>query len=224
MPSSRCKGRWSAPLLTITWAISPGPAEPPGIASGGLRATATFCSASVRPLSGSGTLRAYFLRTCTIDKQRRGPPVELLAPLRRQLDQVLRAAQGRHLGLRQVVDLFLPLDLLGNPAATVLVAILGNRRCSGWRYGTSWRPPRCARLGIEQHALPRVELLARAPVETPQQEVHVVLLPLQTRVGLLQLFEQLHDQLLQHRRVVGQQGRIGQEGIGEGKASVLMPL
>ena len=35
-----------------------------------------------------------------------------------------------------------------------------------------------------------------------------MLLPLQTHVGLLQLFQQLHDQLLQHRRIVGQQGGI----------------
>ena len=38
-----------------------------------------------------------------------------------------------------------------------------------------------------------------------------MLLPLQPCVGLLQLFQQLHDQLLQHRRVVGQQGGIGQK-------------
>ena len=66
-------------------------------------------------------------------------------------------------------------------------------------------------------ALPWVELLAGAPVEALQQQVHVVLLPLQTRLGGAQLFEQLHDQLLEHRHVVGQQGRIGQEGIGWGQ-------
>ena len=38
IPSRRCKGRWSAPLQTMTWAISPGPAKPPGIASGRLAA------------------------------------------------------------------------------------------------------------------------------------------------------------------------------------------
>jgi hypothetical protein len=67
------------------------------------------------------------------DKQRRGSPVELLAPLRRQLDQVFRAAQSRHLGLRKIVNDFRTLGLVGNPAAAVFVAVFGNRRRCGWR-------------------------------------------------------------------------------------------
>ena len=66
-----------------------------------------------------------------------------------------------------------------------------------------------AGLGIEQHALERIELLTRAAVDPFQQQVHVVLLPLQTPVGFVQLLQQLHHELLQHRRVVGQQGGIG---------------
>ena len=74
---------------------------------------------------------------------------------------------------------------------------------------------------IEQGAFPRIELLARAAGVHPlEQQVHGVLLPLQTRVGLLQLFQQLHNQLLQHRRIVGQQGGIGHERGTSG----LMPL
>lgn len=49
-------------------------------------------------------------------------------------------------------------------------------------------------LGIKQHALPWIHLLARAPVEPLQQQVHAVLLPFQTRLGTPQFFEQLHDQ------------------------------
>ena len=61
--------------------------------------------------------------------------------LRRQLDQILRAAQGRLLGLRQIVDAFLALDFVGNPPAAMLVAIAGSRRrwpmkrAGGWRHG-----------------------------------------------------------------------------------------
>ena len=57
IPSNRCKGRWSAPLLTMTCAISPGAAKAPGIASAGLGATTTFCSAGVKPLAGSKPAR-----------------------------------------------------------------------------------------------------------------------------------------------------------------------
>jgi hypothetical protein len=110
------------------------------------------------------------------------------------------------------VDDFLTLDLVGNPSPAVLVAIRGGRRRCG----------RCVRgrreLGGLRHILPRIEqetllgidLFAGAAVQTPQQEVHVVFLPIQTRVGLLQLVEQLHDQLLEHDRVVGQRGKIRQ--------------
>ena len=72
-----------------------------------------------------------FLADVHRDEQRRGPPVELLAGLRRQLDQVLRAAQRRLLGVRKVVGLFLSFDLVGNSPATVFVAIFRNRRLRG---------------------------------------------------------------------------------------------
>ncbi len=61
------------------------------------------------------------------DKQRRGPPIQLLAPLRRQLDQVLRAAHRLDLGFRKIVSYFLSLNPFGNPPATVLMTLLGSR-------------------------------------------------------------------------------------------------
>ena len=79
-------------------------------------------------------LAGVFLAEVNDNKQRRGSPVELLAGLRGQLDQVLRAAQRRLLGLRKIVGLFLPLDPLGDSSAAVPVAILGSRRRRGRRF------------------------------------------------------------------------------------------
>ncbi len=158
-------------------------------------------------------LAGVFLADMHRDEQGRRPPVQLLAGLRRQLDQVLHAAQGRLLGVGQVVNLFLPLDGVGNPPATVLVAVLAGRRCRGRSIGRGRRRLRRSclrtRLHLEQRALPRIELLARAAVDAFQQEVHVMLLPGQTLIADAQFCQQLYDERLQHGNLVGQRSGIG---------------
>ena len=152
-----------------------------------------------------------FLADMNQDMQCRRPPIILFALLRRQFGQVLGAAQSFLFGVRQIVNDFLTLNLLGNAAASVPIAV-----CSARRRGLR----RCRRHGlvlvslgprIEQQRLLGIELLARAAVQTPQQQMHVVLLPLESRLGLLQLVEQLHDQLLEHDGLVGQRGGIDRE-------------
>ena len=140
IPSSRCKGRWSAPLLTITCAISPGPAKRAGNRLGRLAGHRHVLLRKRQAAFGQLLLAGVFLADMDDDEQRRGPPVELLAPLRRQLDQVLRAAQGRLLGLRQIVDDFLTLDLVGNPAAAVPVAVLGRPTARRAAVAAGWEP------------------------------------------------------------------------------------
>jgi hypothetical protein len=117
--------------------------------------------------------------------------------------------------LRGTLTDFLTLNLLGNAATSMPIAV-----CSAWRRGLRpWRRHGfvLGRIGprIEQQRLLGIELLARATVQTPQQQMHVVLLPLESRLGLLQLVEQLHDQLLEQDGLVGQRGGIDREhGVG----------
>ena len=114
-----------------------------------------------------------FLADMDDDEQRRRPPVELLAGLRRQFHQVLRAAQRRLLGFRKIVDDFLRSIFVGNSPAAVPVAILGGggrgRRSVRRRRRRSGAVSSSPALRIEQHALLRIELLARAAVDPFQQ-------------------------------------------------------
>ena len=148
-----------------------------------------------------------FLADMHHHEQRRGPPIELLAGLRRQLDQILQAAQCRLLGFGKIVNDFLTLGLVGNPPSAALVAVLGSCPCDRRRRVGSRLFRIC--LVLEQHALLRIELLAAAPVNPFQQQVNVMFLPLEPLVAQTQLLQQLHDQLLEHRDIVGQQGGIG---------------
>ena len=167
IPSRRCKGQMVRALADDHLGHEPWPGQSAGDRLGRLGGHRHVLlrqrQAAFRELLTAG----IFLAEVNDDKQRRGPPVELLAGLRRQLDQVLRAAQRRLLGLRKIVGLFLPLDLVGNSSAAVPVAILGSGRrcgrrfCGGRRRGRVGRRLVRARLGIEQHSLPRIELLAR---------------------------------------------------------------
>ena len=135
-----------------------------------------------------------FLADMNQDMHCRRPPIILFALLRRQFGQVLGATQRFLFGVRQIVDDFFTLNVLWNAAASVAVAV-----CSVRRRGLR----RCRHCGlvlvslglqIKQQRLMWIKLLARAAVQTPQQEMHVVLLPLECSFGLLQLVEQLHDQ------------------------------
>ena len=72
-----------------------------------------------------------FLADMHHHEQRRGPPIELLAGLRRQLDQILQAAQCRLLGFGKIVNDFLTLGLVGNPPSAALVAVLEAARATG---------------------------------------------------------------------------------------------
>ena len=147
--------------------------------------------------------------------QRRRSPIKLFALLRRQFDQILGAAHSFLFGVRQIMKDFFTLNRLWNSTASVPIAVGSARR----------RGLRCQRHGlvlgrfaflgprIEQQSLLWIELLARAAVQTQQQQMHVVLLPLESRFGLLQLLEQLHDQLFKHCRLVGQRGGINRNGI-----------
>ena len=160
-----------------------------------------------------------FLLDATHDVQATRVPLVMLADFFSDVDELPVANQRRLLGLRKIVDLFANFDVVGPAAAAVAFPFALGRRVVGRLLGRTFgrhRFHRCVARGclfcggIEQGALPRVDLLAAASVEPPQQEIHAMLERL-SLVGFgAQLLDQLNHELLQQREIVRQRIRIGQ--------------
>ena len=152
-------------------------------------------------------LAGIFLLNVPHNVQARWLPFVLLGDLLADRHQLAVTGQSLLLALGQIVNDIDPLQMVGlRPAAVARsCAVIRFRLDHGGR-----RECRCRflRRRAKQQQLQRVDLFTAAAVETPQQQVHVMLQLAQLRVLPAQSLQELQHQLPQRGRVVRQRTQI----------------
>jgi transposase InsO family protein len=122
-----------------------------------------------KPAFGKLLPPGVFLPHVNRHEKRRRLPIDLLAPLFADLDQILRTAQRFLFRFREIVDDFHSREVIGYSSATVRVAVRRRSHRRFARQGCLSRLPGKFFAPLEQQPLVRIELFARASIDAAQK-------------------------------------------------------